>query len=129
MSLLKTALRLNAVSCIGFGVLFSVVPGAVAAYLGQTRPAPSMVILILGIGLILNGIGLFLAARARHPSGPLVLFFSTGDFLWVLATIVLIVMGIWIETTAGIIAALLVAAVVGLFGLLQLIAWGRREPG
>lgn len=120
MSLLKTALRLNAASCIGFGALFTVVPGAVAAFLGQTSPAPSLAILILGIGLILNGIGLFLASRAMHPSRLLVLFFSIGDFLWVLLTVVLIVIGVWIETTVGITAALLVAAVVGTFGLLQL---------
>jgi hypothetical protein len=119
MTSIKTILRINAASCIGFGGLFVASPDAVASFLG-TAPAPKAVILVLGALLMLNGAHLLYTSIGAHVPKPLVLYFSTGDVLWVLATVALVATGKWITTTPGIVAALAVAAAVGAMGLAQL---------
>lgn len=119
---LQSVLRLNAASCIGFGLLFISLPLQTAAFLANEQIAPAWFIAVLGAGLTLNGAGLLLTARQRPPRTLLVRLFSLGDLLWVLATLVLIVTGWWINSAAGIGAALLVAATVGSMGWLQ---WQR----
>ena len=113
--MLKNILRANAVSCLVFGLLFVAIPAIVAAFLGS---APWLAISIIGALLIVNGLHLLWAAK-RTPAKWEVIYFSVGDFLWLLATIVLIATGFWITTTKGIIVAILVALMVGLFGLMQ----------
>ncbi len=126
MGVLKTILRLNAASCIGFGVLFVAVPGAVAAFLG-VPPAPDMAIGGLGALLILNGIHLLHTSLRTHPPKALVLYFSAGDFLWVAGTAILMAAGVWVTTPAGIVAAAAVAAMVGAMGLAQFLSvWDTR---
>jgi len=124
MTSIKTILRINAASCIGFGGLFVASPDAVASFLG-TPPAPKIVILVLGALLILNGAHLLYTSMGAHVPKALVLYFSTGDVLWVFATVALIATGTWITTTSGIVAALAVAAAVGAMGLAQLAAVRR----
>lgn len=119
MSRLKTILRLNAASCFGFGALFALAPASVAAFLSDA-PAPVWLILALGLGLMANGAHLLLAAsRAQLRAGE-VLHFAIGDFLWVAATLILIVLGVWITTPVGMEAALAAALMVGAFGALQI---------
>lgn len=125
MTSIKTILRLNAASCIGFGGLFIAVPGAVAGFLGSP-PAPEMVIGGLGLLLMLNGVHLLHTSSGAQPTRALVLYFSLGDLLWVLATAGLIAAGLWINTAAGITAAIAVAAAVGAMGLAQ-VASLKRE--
>ncbi len=111
-------MRSNAASCIGFGGLFVVMPQAVAAFLGT---APVWVIMAVGVILVANGVHLAWASM-RPPTKELVAYFSTGDFLWVAATAVLLIAGIWIVNTPAVIAAVVVAVMVGAFGILQLYA-------
>jgi len=119
---LATVLRLNALSCLGFGVLFGLVPGPVAAALGTP---PVWLVAALGAGLVGNGALLWLSVRGgRSPRRAEVLFFSLGDAAWVVGTLALIVAGIWIVTPGGRVAALVVGAMVGALGLAQ---W-RRLP-
>jgi len=127
MNLLKTILRLNAASCIGFGTLFVAAPGVVAAFLGSPS-APEMVIWALGAVLILNGVHLLHTSILAQPPGLLVLYFSLGDFLWVLATAGLIAADLWITAPAGIAAAVAVAAAVGAMGFAQIAALKRNTP-
>ena len=117
---LKNVMGANAASCIVFGGLFVLHPSLVASFLGGASPAPQLYILILGILLILNGLHLLWASRAPLPRKKLILYFSTGDYLWVIGTIGLIVSGVWITTTAGVLVAIIVAVMVGLFGVLQM---------
>ena len=124
MTNLKTIMFANAASCLGFGVFFTVFPNAVAGFLG-VPPAPSWLILVLGIMLIANGILLIWRAREKLPPKEDILFFSFGDFAWVVATIVLIVLQIWITTINGIVSALIVATMVGYFGVAQMVARKR----
>lgn len=119
---LATVLRLNALSCLGFGLVFLLAPGAVATALGTP---PGWVIAALGAGLLGNALLLWLSVRGgRAPRRAEVLFFSLGDAGWVVATLALILGGVWIVTPGGRIAALAVAAMVGALGLAQ---W-RRLP-
>jgi len=118
MASIRTVLKLNAASCLLFGLGFLIFPGAVAAFLGAP-PAPPTLILALGAGLVLNGGLILTTARKDAPSAGWVAFFALGDGLWVLGTLVLILSGLWITSTAGIAAAIAVAAMVGLFGLMQ----------
>ncbi|PHS68621.1 MAG: hypothetical protein COB23_08750 [Methylophaga sp.] len=127
MVTLKNILRTNAASCIAFGLIFLFIPSTVAEFLSTQKLASNTVILILGIGLIFNGLHLVWASLKPNPSKLLIIYFSTGDFLWVLATVLLIIFGIWITTPTGIIISLLISAVVGLLGVLQVIK--RNEMG
>lgn len=113
--MLKTVLRLNAASCLGFGVLFLAAPGAVRAVLGS---APALVIAAIGAVLVLNGAHLMLASS--RPARPAELrYFAAGDVAWVAGTLGLAASGLWITEPGGIAATVAVAAMVGCFGLLQ----------
>ncbi|MFB9148228.1 hypothetical protein [Roseovarius ramblicola] len=119
---LATVLRLNAASCLGFGMLFLAMPGVVAAALGTP---PAWLIAVLGAGLIGNAALLWLSVRGgRVPRRAEVLFFSIGDAIWVAATLALILSGVWIVTPGGRVAALAVAVMVGALGFAQ----RRRLP-
>lgn len=117
---LKNVMRANATSCLVFGGLFALLPSLVANFLGGASPAPRIYILILGILLILNGLHLIWASRIPLPRKALILYFSTGDYLWVIGSIGLIVSRVWITTTGGVWVASAVAVMVGLFGILQM---------
>lgn len=114
---LATVLRLNAASCLSFGLIFLAAPWNVAAFLGT---APVWLIVSLGVGLIGNGVLLWLSAReARAPKRAEVLFFCLGDLGWVVMTLALILTGLWITTPAGQGVALIVALAVGAMGWMQ----------
>lgn len=117
---LKNVMRANAISCLVFGVLFVLLPKLVAIFLGGSSPAPHLYILVLGIVLIVNGFHLLWASRAPLPQKNLVIYFSTGDFIWVIGSIGLVASGVWITTSGGVLATYVVAIMVGLFGILQL---------
>lgn len=119
MTRLRLVLMLNGASCVLFGLLFLFASSSVAAFLAVRTPAPAATILVLGAGLLINGLALFFFARSKSPNRHAVRFFSLGDLLWVLATLVLIGTGIWIDRLPGILAALVVAVFVGTVGWLQ----------
>jgi hypothetical protein len=126
MDLLRNTLRVNAMSCLAFGVLFAAIPAEVAAFLGRQSPAPAWALAALGVGLVINGAALWWVSGHRCPSRAAVLIFSGGDFAWVLATVALIGAGVWIDTAPGVAAAVAVAVLVGGLGTLQLAGLGRR---
>jgi len=117
---LKNVMRANAASCLTFGALFALRPSVVANFLGGTSAAPQSYILILGILLILNGLHLLWASRIPLPQKALILYFSTGDYIWVIGSVGLIISGVWITTSGGVLVASAVAIIVGLFGTLQM---------
>lgn len=121
MDSLKFIMRLNAASCILFGLLFTVFPRAIAAFLGG---APSAAIVVLGIGLLANSVHLIAASRRTVVRQIEVIWFSLGDFGWWLATLALIVANIWITTAPGAIVAVIVAIFVAGLGVAQLWAFG-----
>jgi hypothetical protein len=83
-------MKANAISCIGFGTIFSLFYGEVSHFLDKSEQAPDMVFILLGIILIFNGLHLIWASLKSMPNKYLVLYFSIGDYIWVLATFYLI---------------------------------------
>ena len=126
MDSLKLVMRMNAVSCVSFGLFFAVYPHVVASFLGT---APPPIILALGIGLLINGTHLALASRNPEPRKIEVIWFSLGDFSWWLATLVLIVANVWITTSWGIAIAVIVATAVAGLGVAQLWILGLNSHG
>ncbi|CAA0103526.1 Uncharacterised protein [BD1-7 clade bacterium] len=120
MITLKNTLRINATSCIGFGLLFMLFSSTTNQFLSATEPAPAIIIQVLGAILLVNGLHLLWASKLKTPSAILVMYFSVGDFLWVFLSAVLALLGIWIDTPAGIAATLIIALMVGTLGTLQL---------
>lgn len=126
MTTLPLLLRLNALSCLGFGALFALAPDQVALVLGD---APGWIILALGLGLIANGIHLMIESRLDPPRAMWVIWFSTGDLVWWLATLGLVATGTWITAPLCQALALAVAAGVAGLGVAQLFALGRHRLG
>ncbi|NBC96888.1 MAG: hypothetical protein GVY27_11100 [Deinococcus-Thermus bacterium] len=120
---LTTILRVNAVSCLGFGGLFLAVPGRVSAFLGAT---PVWLIVALGLGLLANAAHLQWAAR-RQPRDWEVRYFSLGDAAWVALTLAVLAAGAWVTSPAGQSAAAAVAVGVGALGALQWQALAHRR--
>jgi len=117
---LSNVLKANAISCIGFGLTFLLFPELVGSFLSENNQAPSFVLTVLGIGLFINGLHLLWVSFKSLPSKFIVLYFSIGDYIWVFATSYLLIAGLWITTPLGIAITILVSAVVGTFGLLQM---------
>ena len=117
---LNNVMRLNATSCLVFGGLFVLVPSQTAHFLGGASPAPSMLITALGIALIVNGLHLIWASTLQKPQKELVWYFSGGDFIWAIASIGLVLFNLWITTPTGIATSILIAIMVGFFGVMQL---------
>lgn len=120
MITLKTVLRMNATSCIIFAIIFLLMPTEVASFLGQNKAAPELLLLVLGLILLTNGLHILWVSWQLKPNKYLVLYFAVGDFIWVVASIILVSLGIWVTTTLGIFISLLVATMVGTFGVLQI---------
>jgi len=124
MDVLRTALRMNAASCLLFGALFTWMPAPVARFLG----VPSVItITIVGAALLING-GHLLIASWRKRVRPLeVYYFSTGDLLWVTLTLALVASESLLTTTISVIASLVVAVFVGSVGVVQLWALSNES--
>jgi len=125
MFTLKNILRTNAISCLAFGLLFILMPLDIVNFLSlnsnNNAPFPEIVLQGLGVVLIFNGLHLLWASTLKKPNKFLIYYFSMGDFLWTAGTVVLLGLGIWITTTVGIIASVIVALMVTLLGILQLL--------
>lgn len=126
MASLAVVLRLNAASCLGFGALFTMLPGEVALTLGS---APPGVVFGLGLLLLANGTHLALASLRSRPIEGEILWFSFGDMAWWLASLALIAAGFWITTPHGVALVLLVAVCVAAMGTAQLFLLGRERSG
>lgn len=126
MDSLKFVMRLNAASCLTFGLLFALASQTVAAFLCDI---PSTVIFALGIVLLGNGAHLIVASRRTKIWEIEVIWFSLGDFSWWLATLALIVANFWITAPLGILVAFIVALVVAGLGVAQLWLFGRHRHG
>ena len=67
-------------------LLFFFLPEEVRNFLSENKQAPSTIITVLGIGLFFNGLHLIWASSKPTPSKFLVIYFSIGDYIWVLST-------------------------------------------
>ncbi|MBD1584637.1 hypothetical protein [Pseudoalteromonas sp. S16_S37] len=120
MITLKAVLRANAASCLLFATIFALIPQHVSLFLSAEHRAPEYVIWILAGVLMINGLHLIWASLRQSPPKLLIYYFSFGDFIWVLLSITLICANTWVTSTQGRLFTLLVSAIVGIMGVLQL---------
>lgn len=114
---LRNVLRLNAVSCLVFGLIFVVNPYQSAAFLG---PVPVDLLQVLGVLLCVNGIHLAFASMRQEPSVTEVLYFSAGDVVWFLGSVALVGANCFVTTVGGQVSTILVAIGVLSLGLAQI---------
>lgn len=120
MRKLKKVLLLNSISCILFGLLFLFFPSSTSSFIGNNIV---WLIQVVGAILVINGLHLMYASKREKPVCPEVLYFILGDFLWVLGTIGLILGGLIITSTKGIIVSLIIAIMVATFGYMQVLGY------
>ena len=116
---LKNVMGANGLSCIGFGSLFMLKASAVTTFLAVDNPAPPITVVIVGVILVFNGFHLLWSSIQPNINKCLVAYFSLGDALWVAISLSLVIFSLWITTTQGIIATILIALMVGAFGVAQ----------
>jgi O-antigen/teichoic acid export membrane protein len=114
---LRTLLRADAGLCAVTGLLAAAVPSAVADLLGPDVSAT--VVRVVGIALVVWAVDALLLTRTRGRLLTRVArVAAAGNLAWEVGTLVLVALGAFSGT--GAVVALLVAAVVGGLGLVQL---------
>ena len=123
-SLLRNMLFGNSAFSFLSGLAFVLFSGAIANFLGISA---TWIILALGIGLILYGIEIFIAARAEPVNRGIAKFAVYADLAWVLGSAVLIFANLVDFSTAGKWAIAIVADIVLVFAILQFIGLRRLK--
>ena len=115
-SFLKNVLFSDGALSFLSGVAFLLFSKAIANFLGVSTP---WIILVIGAGLILYGIEIFLAGRAEPVNTRIAKFAVYANLVWVIASAVLIFANLVPFTTAGKWAIAIMADIVLLFAILQ----------
>ena len=114
---LRTLLRADAAYCAVLGLAAAPAAGAVADLLGPD--VPTTVVRVVGIALVLYALDLAVTSRlADRWQRPVAGLAAVGNAAWVLATLVLVVLGAF--STTGAVVALVVALIAAELGVLQL---------
>jgi len=121
-SLPRNALYGNSAFSFLSGLAFLLFSKAVAAFLGISA---SWTVLVLGIGLMLYGIEIFLGARAEPVHAGIARFAVYADFTWVVLSALLIFTNFIAFTTAGKWGIAVVADIVLTFVILQYVGLRR----
>ena len=121
-SLLKNTLFGNSAFSFLSGVACLLFSGAIASFLGVSA---SWIIRALGVGLIVYGIEILLAARAEPVNTGIARFAVYADLAWVLGSAVLIFANLVPLTTAGKWAIAIVADIVLVFAILPYVGLRR----
>lgn len=121
-SLLRNTLFGNSAFSFLSGVAFLLFSRAIASFLVLSA---SWIVLALGVGLIVYGIEIFLAARAEPVNTGIARFAVYADLAWVLGSVVLIFANLLPLTTAGKWAIAIVADIVLVFAILQYVGLRR----
>jgi len=66
---------------------------------------------------------LIYASNREKPICTEILYFVLGDFLWVIGMLALVLAGVGITSTKGIIVSLIIAIMVGTFGYMQILGY------
>lgn len=120
--LLQGTLRANALFSAASGAIFILAPRWLSRMTGIT---PAMAFTVIGIGLLGYAAWLWLNARDGRVSRGVALTAITGDSLWVIASIILLLGDYRPLSTAGKWGVALVADIVGIFAILQLVGLRR----
>lgn len=124
LSRIQIILKLNALSCLLFGALFVFIPESIIAFLSDTTlnksdQMPQVVMVALGVILNLWGMLLIWVSNRSPVPKMMLLLAALGDFLWVAATVIVLLMQMWVTSSNGMAVAGLVAMLVGWFGWQQ----------
>ena len=117
-------LRINALSCLSFGIMFLLIPAKISNVLGQF---PEVILRFLGIGLILHAAHLLYGSFKKILGPRELYYFSASDQAWMLATLLVLTTTDWITTGIGINLALIVAIFVSTIGLFQLWTYAEHQ--
>ncbi|HXQ33113.1 MAG TPA: hypothetical protein VN843_03735 [Anaerolineales bacterium] len=123
-SLLRNTLYGNSVFSILSGLACMFFSTAIANFLGLSA---SWIIFALGIGLILYGIEIYVAARANPVHKGIATFAVYADLAWVIVSALLIFANLADFTTAGKWAIAIVADIVLVFAILQFVGLRRLK--
>jgi len=121
-SLLRNALYGNSIFCSTSGLAFSIFSAPIATFLGLSA---SWVILVLGIGLLLYGIEVFIFSRKESISEGLAKFVIGADLAWVVGSVVLIFSNLVAFTIPGKWGIAIIADIVLVFAVLQYVGLRR----
>jgi hypothetical protein len=121
-SLLRNALYGNSIFSFVSGAIFLLFSKAIAGFLGLSA---SWIILVLGLGLILYGVEIYLAARSQPVHRGIAKFAIYADLAWVLGSAVLIFANIVPFTDAGKWAIAIIADIVLVFAIFQYVGLRR----
>ena len=121
-SLLRNALYGNSIFSFVSGMLFLLFSKAITGFLGLSA---SWFIFVLGAGLILYGIEIYLAARTNPVNRGIARFAVFADLVWVLGSAVLIFADLVPFTDAGKWAIAIIADIVLVFAVLQYVGLRR----
>ena len=113
----RFVLRLNVATCAGFGLLFLLATHSVSNLLGSF---PILALQILGVGLLLHSLHLLFASLRKKVILFEVYYFSAGDILWFLGSLLILVGTGFVSTIYGAVVTILVGTLVAGIGLAQL---------
>ncbi|SMF58250.1 hypothetical protein [Pseudobacteriovorax antillogorgiicola] len=111
--MLRLVLSLNFLSCLVFGSLFVLNSAQVIKFLSFS--AAPIVIQGAGAILLLFAAHLLTAILRKNFIKWEILYFSFGDALWVLGSVLILLFSSWIGSYQGIIATIAVALLVAAF--------------
>lgn len=114
---LRTALIANAVFSTGCAALMLINPILVGDLLGVQAP---FVLQVVGLGLVIFAVDLVHQATRHELAIWRALYASSGDYLWVLGTLLGIVLFPGVLSDSGLAIVLAVAVIVLVFGTWQL---------
>ncbi len=117
MQSVRYLLRLNAATCAGFGALFVAWAADIALFLGAM---PAALLQWIGAALLLHSAHLLLVSTRQRIRDLEIYYFSSGDLLWFVASLWLVIASGMVTTTAGATVTLCVALGVAGIGIAQL---------
>lgn len=114
----RLTLRLNALSCIVFGAMFVLFAAQLGDFLGTV---PTSWLQFIGAGLLIHAAHLITASMRKTLRRFEIYYFTAGDFLWLVGSVIIILPGAGLVTTFhGICATLVVGVLVFALGLAQI---------
>lgn len=112
--------------------LFCAASGAISAIGAESISnfsgiIPASLLMVLGLGLVVYGLGVFYLASSRPLDRWLPQIMLIGNIAWIIGSVVLLVVDPFPMTTAGRWMVLIIADVVGLFAIWEYIGLRRME--
>jgi hypothetical protein len=123
--MLRTVLRIDAVTSGANAIAYLILAGP----LGDLFGVPASALRAIGAFLAVFALGVWLVAARPEPSRPAAGAIAVANLTWAAGSVVALVAGAWTPETAGAVWIALQAAVVALFGDLQLLGLKRSARG